>query len=144
MSVIEQKKAEEFHRKEIRKILIRVKRSLKKEKLDNHGLLELYNEIEKDFKDIENKKVLTTNIADVYEKATQLLIQTGEVEKYYKKEIKKILAKANKSFKKECIYDYELLELYSKVEKDFKNIEGNSILANNIVDIYEDAKQLSI
>ncbi|PGZ96927.1 hypothetical protein COE51_16275 [Bacillus pseudomycoides] len=65
------------------------------------------------------------------------VIEKEKTVESYKDEIKEILTKVRESFKNEQMYNYELLERYEEVEKDFKDIENN-----NIVEVYENVKQL--
>lgn len=70
------------------------------------------------------------------------MVDEKQTNDFYKREIKNILKQVERSLKKEQIYNYELFEQYTEVENDFKDIQNNNILANNILGVYENAKKL--
>jgi hypothetical protein len=88
-----------------------------------------------------NRRILEIQV--VISKEGELdMVDEKQTNDFYKREIKNILKQVERSLKKEQIYNYELFEQYTEVENDFKDIQNNNILANNILGVYENAKKL--
>lgn len=70
------------------------------------------------------------------------IVEKEKLEEDYKNEIRSILLKVQTSFGNEQMYNYDLLEKHTELEIEFKKIENQENVHNEILNIYSRAKEL--